>query len=272
MEVPKRLDPQKDVLRELFLKSGNECAFPGCTHKMIESDGTFVGEICHIEAALTGGERFNPSMSNEDRRQFDNLMLMCHRHHKITDNIDEYSVARMKEIKASHEAKFTDIATTILNSFSDHTEYSKIGYANTLLRINEVLDWEISADDLLVNAEELKSFSDRIKSLPIPTRQLLVIMIKRAKYESGVGFSITSHEVEQVTGADKRELSEHISILYKYEVIRDGGTNDFDLPMIQFKDLPGSGWPIIQDIKTFCEKTSITLDEILVDLKFTLLD
>lgn len=38
--------------------------------------GNFIGQICHIEAAEEGGERFKPIMTNEERRAFDNLMHM----------------------------------------------------------------------------------------------------------------------------------------------------------------------------------------------------
>ena len=63
-EVVKRLAPRGETLRELFLKSGNLCAFPGCASLMMNAEGVFVGQVCHIEAAEVGGERFNPSMTN----------------------------------------------------------------------------------------------------------------------------------------------------------------------------------------------------------------
>jgi hypothetical protein len=56
----KRKAPDKDTLRELYLKSGNQCAFPACTRVMLNKDGVFVGQICHIEAAEEGGERASP--------------------------------------------------------------------------------------------------------------------------------------------------------------------------------------------------------------------
>lgn len=51
---------------------------------MVGDNGNFIGQICHIEAAEEGGERFNPNMTNEERRAFDNLMLMCYEHHVVT--------------------------------------------------------------------------------------------------------------------------------------------------------------------------------------------
>lgn len=73
-EKAKRLKPTVEVLRELYLKSGNQCAFPGCYYAMVDDNGNFIGQICHIEAAEAGGERFNPNMTNEERRSFDNLI------------------------------------------------------------------------------------------------------------------------------------------------------------------------------------------------------
>lgn len=76
-EPVKRLTPEKETLRELYLKSGNLCMFPECTERMINANGVFIGQVCHIEAAEDGGERFNEKQTNEERRHFSNLMLMC---------------------------------------------------------------------------------------------------------------------------------------------------------------------------------------------------
>src|SRR5690625_4714515 len=117
----KRLKPFTSVLRELYLKSGNECAFLDCNERMIQSDGTFIGEVCHIEAAMPNGPRFNPRQSNEHRRQYDNLMLMCPKHHKVTDNLDKYPVYKLKQIKKDHEGKFEQIIEDIELSVKDYT-------------------------------------------------------------------------------------------------------------------------------------------------------
>ncbi|HEY1378217.1 MAG TPA: hypothetical protein VGF55_15565 [Gemmataceae bacterium] len=108
MAKAKRKAPDKETLRELFLKSGNVCAFPGCTHLMMNKDGEFIGQVCHIEAAEEGGERFNENMTDEERATFPNLMLMCYEHHVVTNDVDKYPVPRLQAMKAEHEAKFTD--------------------------------------------------------------------------------------------------------------------------------------------------------------------
>src|SRR5262245_28160829 len=142
------LAPTLEVLRELYLKSGNQCAYPSCTHVMINSEGGFIGEICHIEAALPGGERFNSNQTNEDRRAYANLLLMCHAHHKITDDVERYPVAELREIKREHEAQFSDIAGVILGSITDYTFHHEVSEEHSLKRLNSDLGWELSQDEL----------------------------------------------------------------------------------------------------------------------------
>lgn len=101
-----RLTPKIEVLRALFARSGNQCAFPGCTQPLINHKNKFIGQICHIEAALPGGERYNPSQSDEVRRSYSNLLLMCYPHHIETNDVNDYSVEKLSDIKFNHEKKF----------------------------------------------------------------------------------------------------------------------------------------------------------------------
>lgn len=99
-----RLTIKKDVLRNLSIRSKNKCAFPGCDHPILNLDGDYIAELCHIEAAEPGGPRYNPQQSDEERRSYDNLLFLCHRHHKETDDEALYPVTRMKKIKFEHES------------------------------------------------------------------------------------------------------------------------------------------------------------------------
>ncbi len=84
-EIPRRLMPTASVARDLYLRSGNRCAYPGCDQALMTADEVLVGRIAHIEAALPGGPRFRASMTNEERRSFENLLLMCGTHHDVID-------------------------------------------------------------------------------------------------------------------------------------------------------------------------------------------
>lgn len=99
-----RLDIQRETIRSLFALSGNLCAFPGCTHELVSSSRTLVAQICHIEAANKGGQRFNPARSDEYLRSHQNLIVLCYRHHKETDDVAQYPVEHLLKMKAEHEA------------------------------------------------------------------------------------------------------------------------------------------------------------------------
>jgi len=101
-----RKTPTASTIKYLLALSGNECAFPDCDHKLFNSEGTYISQLCHIEAAEIGGERYNKQQTDEERRSASNLIFMCHAHHKVTDNIDKYTVEVLKDIKKKHESKF----------------------------------------------------------------------------------------------------------------------------------------------------------------------
>lgn len=152
-ETPKRLKPTPETLRELFLKSGNLCAFPNCNQLMMNAKGVFIGQICHIEAAEEGGERFNELSSNEKRRSVSNLMLMCYAHHQETNDVDLYKVQRLQKMKAVHEGRFGSPESIMLQKFEDQTESNRPTSAKTLARLYAVLN-EIPA---MMTFKNLKS-------------------------------------------------------------------------------------------------------------------
>lgn len=98
-----RLEIKKTTLKAPFAKSHNQCAFPGCDRELINSDNTIISQICHIEAAEKGGPRYNENQTDEERRHYDNLILFCYKHHKITDDVMKYPVEKLKRYKRDHE-------------------------------------------------------------------------------------------------------------------------------------------------------------------------
>ena len=103
-----RKHPKLETLKLLYVRSGNECAFPNCQHPIFNDEGLYVAQLCHIKAANEGGERFDENQSDDERRSFENLLFMCHRHHKETDNIEKYTVETLMDIKENHESLFTE--------------------------------------------------------------------------------------------------------------------------------------------------------------------
>jgi hypothetical protein len=270
-EEPRRLTPTYDTVRELYLKSGNECAFPGCNHRMIDESGVFIGEMCHIEAALPGGERFNALQTNEDRRSFPNLMLMCHAHHQVTNDVVSFPVERLREIKAAHEFKFTSAVEKIRSSISDQTSLDEIQYASTLARLNAVVGWGLEPEQLKPMVDEIHEFAESMKILPHRTRELLSIIVARGQgynYIAGMWWALFD-EIVEATHLEPSEIGKHVGILERYQI---GYLDDDDGKyMIVLRPLP-SRWRIWADLKDFGERTKTPLAEILVDLRFSILD
>ena len=99
---------KSDTIKFLLLRSGNRCAFPNCNHPIFNDDNLLIAQLCHIEAVSPGGQRFNPLNSLEKNNSAENLLFLCYRHHKETDNTDKYTVEKLKDIKHNHEEQFSE--------------------------------------------------------------------------------------------------------------------------------------------------------------------
>ncbi|EMP4434512.1 hypothetical protein [Vibrio diabolicus] len=140
-----RLAPKADTLRALFARSGNQCAFPGCTQSVVNSKNKFIAQVCHIEAASEGGERFNAASNDEYRRSYDNLVIFCYPHHIETDDTDEYTIECLRKIKLDHEQQFLKSDFKI-----DEAELQKLAsemqlYWSNIERLNQVEHYNLDS-------------------------------------------------------------------------------------------------------------------------------
>lgn len=90
------------IMNAVIAFSKNRCSYPGCTNKIIDKNGTRIGNVCHIEAREKGGPRYNKSQTDEERNGFDNLMCLCYEHHQITHDL-KYTVEDLKKMKYNAE-------------------------------------------------------------------------------------------------------------------------------------------------------------------------
>ena len=186
-EVPKRLAPTPETIRRLFSLSGNLCYFRGCHNIMINSSGDFIGQVCHIEAAMTGGERFNKNMSNEERRSFDNLVLLCYEHHITTDDVETYDVKSLKDMKHNHESLFSEdlVVDKMLLSLKDYTRDNSFKEVLNLKNLFITIlgdDYEMGQDEL---DDAIKSFNSSIRKyldLTPFTRKVFACGIARSNH------------------------------------------------------------------------------------------
>lgn len=271
-EKAKRLKPTVEVLRELYLKSGNQCAFPGCYNAMVDDNGNFIGQICHIEAAEAGGERFNPNMTNEERRAFDNLMLMCYEHHVVTNDVVKYPVCELKRMKREHEEKFSSVIQKMRNSVIDYgivNQYSKVV---TCKRLSDVMEFGCTDEENLENAKVLNGLIDKLVDVPIETRYLLAIMVTRSFDDMLGGCMVPLHEIEAATGKNASFIMNHIEILNRRGVISEPDTDEYGRPFCNLYGDFNSGWNYWGNIRDYCNMIGEPITKICVELDFSVFD
>lgn len=271
-EKVKRLAPTQDVLRELFLKSGNRCAFPGCHNVMMNEQGDFIGQICHIEAAEEGGERFNPNMTNEERRSFDNLMLMCYEHHVVTNNVAEYPVAKLKKMKKDHEDKFSGIIQKMSNSIMDYGKVSNFTKSKVCHKLSDVLEYGCSDYENAENSKVLNTVLNKLIDVPIETRSLLAIMVDRSFSDVLGNCNVPLHEIESAICMDASYILLQIDILKRRRLISEPDADEYGCPFCVLYGDYETGWNYWNDIRDFCKITGIPTSEICVNLNFSLFD
>lgn len=120
--------PKLPTIKRLFAMSDNQCAYPACQVPLVEFSGTVTGEIAHIRAASKGGPRYDPSQSDDERHGFDNLLLLCGRHHRIIDSeVENHPVELLISYKSRWGQKglveitprTTSVAEVLINNYQN---------------------------------------------------------------------------------------------------------------------------------------------------------
>ena len=119
-----RKAPSAETHKLLYVRTGNECAFRECTHPIFNDEGLYIAQLCHINAASKGGQRYDENQTDEQRRAPENLLFMRHRHHRETDSI---KADRLFEIKRNHESRFTEsgkqLSKEMLEQITNESKY-----------------------------------------------------------------------------------------------------------------------------------------------------
>jgi hypothetical protein len=271
-EEPKRLTPTASVTRDLYLRSGNRCAYPGCYEPLMRADGVLVGEIAHIEAALPTGKRFRREMSNEDRRAFENLLLLCGTHHTVVDTDDKtWTVEALHDLKRTHEGIYTGAVDQLRLQVGDLTEGVTWKPAQNLGR----LDLPSDGEELAWNLEVLHAFAERLAVVPRGARSVLAVIVSRGDRLTWSGdneISIPVPLLNQIVDCSLDELREHLDVLEHMGFA--GISEPFEGPFLVVigGSSPGIGWPILGDLKEMAAGDPATARRVLIDLDFTAFD
>lgn len=274
-----------DTLRLLFSFSGNECAFPDCEQRLVSPDGEFIAQVCHIEAAEPGGERFNAEMDNEQRRAAANLMLMCYEHHVVTNNVVTFPVERLRNMKETHEAPFRDGLKDLFDRVVDWTESTPVTPARTLRAYLAYHGWD-DADhakdpDVRIGSLALiNGLAEAVRRLSRPAREMLVLLLQRGREVHdqpgcGANYGLLLQEILDVTGLTGPEMITRVGQLETRNFTRimdeDGDWDfyDFTGPFAMTRLFSDLHW---DELVSYCTTAQVPLREIIVNLRFDLLD
>lgn len=132
--------PKLSTIKRLYAVSHNQCTFPGCRTPLVESSGTVTGEIAHIKAASKEGPRYDSLQTEEQRHAYDNLILLCGRHHKLIDTEHEkYTVEKLFSFKnkaLGDIIELTPYTTTVAQSLLEHYQNLSISNNSGQIAIN----------------------------------------------------------------------------------------------------------------------------------------
>jgi hypothetical protein len=103
-------DYSRSTVMALSHHSGGLCYCPGCPEPVlrhVDGEPRLTVEIAHIRAAYPNGARYDEFMTDDQRRHFRNLILLCNPHHGMADDpkkADFYTVALLTRWKEQREA------------------------------------------------------------------------------------------------------------------------------------------------------------------------
>lgn len=100
----------------LAFRSGDRCAFQDCGRALTvdgkQANPVVTGEAAHIAGEKEGVARYAPSMTDEQRNHYNNLIYLCGDHHTQIDKQEaEFPVQCLHEMKAEHEKKVREAMT-----------------------------------------------------------------------------------------------------------------------------------------------------------------
>jgi hypothetical protein len=248
---------------------------------MVSESGAYVGQIAHIRGVGVTSARHDPSMSDDDLRDKSNLILLCYDHHVESDDESRYTVQRMQAMKDRHESRFRKAYAEYEARFVDYTESLNAAHCQTLIRWLEVLGLE-SEDfgDEYVKAEaaRINTVADRLSALTEEARQAMSFVVRYGEYgmiDNSYDFPLS--EMARRTRHSKAKIIETFDELERtgFGCISIDSGFDGEPPHASVfirGDGPSSNGELLYEIRSYCEQSGRDINEIIVGLRFDLLD
>jgi len=277
-----RLAPTEATIKVLFALSGNRCAFPGCSHSLVNDSGQVISQVAHINGVRPNAARFDPNADPKELRQPENLLILCYEHHITTDDVSIYAVERMREIKRVHEARFGGIVSGLRGTVEDATKATVVRVPDSLAAYARVNDLHESADQAHLQSfrSELVAFLEVATKLTPDIRTVLSVVIDRGDEDGESVFELTLPELEQVLAITPDALGGLLSVLTRYDLVQiydDEEREGYHSSVLWVatrptKDERGRPTPFLSDMRHVARKLGTPIATLVVDLDWSSFD
>lgn len=266
-----RLWPTPSTLKKLFAYSGNQCAMPDCKRTLVHSTGTMVGKVAHIHAAEPGGARYDADLSQEARRAFENLFIVCGEHHDVIDdkkNEKLFPADLLRKYKEAHEKRFRTAERQLIEQFQDTSQTFQPTYPTNLRRLATVTKNEEIADHE-DDIEGVREFVNKLKELPLEQRQFAIKLAERMRRLDNE--KPLAKDIMAAFNLGATALKRQMDILEMHNLgfIEEGEYRDMHVVRLCGREPGGNPW---FEVLEFCEKTEHGADELLIELNFGIFD
>lgn len=184
-------DFSKETIKTLGLRAGYICSHPKChcltTGPGAKNSSSIIGEAAHIRGARKAkNNRYDPSMSDEERSHIGNGIWLCVKHARMIDRDQErYTVAILDAWRTQHEANITEkmedgspvvFGTELIASGATSIEQTAdlrlpdvVKYQNEIDKINKLID----GDELIKGKVLAENLISQIEDQVFPEKNQL---------------------------------------------------------------------------------------------------
>ena len=212
-----KASPNANTRIKLFAHSGGYCQNPNCNIPLFpeqaEKDSHFA-EMAHIFAATDGGPRTFEELSEEERGEYANLILLCANCHTIIDKESEvYSDNIITKWKHEHTSKLQLLFE--VRELSTREELRKA--IEPLLMQNHTV-WKSFGPDLEYQfnpeAPEASAWKYRVKSTIIPNSNKILMFL-----------DVNSNLIDEGEKGTREAFRLHVTGLISHHIDGDNSIN-----------------------------------------------
>ncbi|MFJ3402221.1 hypothetical protein ACIPM5_35095 [Streptomyces microflavus] len=239
---------------------------------MLNENDDWVGEIAHIRGAKKGSARFDASMTNEERRAYDNLLILCPTHHEQVDTGNGrllHTVTELEQVKKQHEDRFRRVIATIAESQDEYVDLTRRNVVKPCTTLARLLP-EQDIEDIGWNVEVVNRFAGELRRVTLAARGLLSTVVE---FGGRIGVPEAARRADTTEDRVRKLALELDRFKLAYIDYEDDEIPERLMLWMSQNHPVLDGWDLWDDLRRcVAECTHLTIDDVIVRLDFSSLD